>query len=579
MRLRTRISLGVLLLASAVFAPLLFWVGAEAGAGVRAAASSELERAARLVAAEVGDRPFSDSIADELGLRVGARVSLIDRSGMVLGDSEVPGRRLGELDDHSTRPEVVAALAGEAGSSTRASRTIARPLLYVAVPHPQGAVRLAVTVQAGEGSAARIRRLVLLAWATSLLIGIAVGSWLESSLGRSLTETSDAMDGVAAGDVETPHPEVKGFDQLARAFERMRTGVRERLDNLRSEKENLNALFEGLDDGLAVVSADGIVASSNRAFDTMAGQEGVTGERFAALFRDPRITGPVGRALQGSSETGEVSLGDKTLLMSVQPHRGGALVVFRDLTRLRQLEGVRREFVANASHELKTPLTSIVGFAEAVATGDLSAQQSSEFGRRILSNTRRMRRLVEDLLDLALFESGSWIPDAEAVEVTALALRVWVGLKPRPEPTELELVVPDTPPPAVWADPEAVGQILRNLFDNAIRFAPPRSQVHLEAEVEGTMLRLVVRDSGPGIPSVHQSRVFERFYRVDPARSRAEGGTGLGLSIVKHLVTAHGGRVGIDSEVGVGTGVWLTLPLASDDGAPPRAGTPDAAPR
>ena len=228
MRLRTRIFLAVLLLASAVFFPLFLEVNAEVAAGVQAAASSELERAAYLVASEVGGLPFSDSVADALGQRVGARVSLIDRSGRVLGDSEVPARRLRELDDDRSRPEVAAALAGEAASSTRASRTIARLLLYVAVPHPQGAVRLAVPAQAGESSVARVRRLMILAWAMALLLGLAVGAWIEARLQASVTATADALDRVAAGDVDTPHAGAEGLRELARAFERMRGGVRER---------------------------------------------------------------------------------------------------------------------------------------------------------------------------------------------------------------------------------------------------------------------------------------------------------------------------------------------------------------
>lgn len=564
MRLRTRIFLAVLLLASAVFFPLFLEVNAEVAAGVQAAASSELERAAYLVASEVGDLPFSDSVADALGPRVGARVSLIDRSGRVLGDSEVPARRLRELDDHRSRPEVAAALAGEAASSTRASRTIARLLLYVAVPHPQGAVRLAVPAQAGESSVARVRRLIILAWAMALLLGLAVGAWIEARLQASVTATADALDRVAAGDVDTPHAGAEGFEELARAFERMRGGVRERLGALRSDREDLRALFEGLEDGLAVVSSEGIVLGANRAFSALAGQEGTKGERFTALFRDPRITGPVGRALQGSFETNEVAVGDRTLLLSARPHRGGALVVLRDLTQIRQLEEVRREFVANASHELKTPLTSIAGFAEAVAAGDLTTERSLEFGQRIVDNAQRMRRLVDDLLDLAMFESGNWVPEAELLEVGSLARRVWAELGGHARSMRLELVLPERPPPVIRADREAAEQILRNLFDNAIRFSPRDSAVHLEAEPEGAMLRVTVRDSGSGIPWAHQARVFERFYRVDPARSRAEGGTGLGLSIVKHLVTSHGGRVGVESEVGVGTRVWFTLPLADD---------------
>jgi signal transduction histidine kinase len=249
---------------------------------------------------------------------------------------------------------------------------------------------------------------------------------------------------------------------------------------------------------------------------------------------------------------------------SVRPHRDGVLFVLRDLTRLRRLEAVRRDFVANVSHELKTPLTSIMGFAEAIAESEMPDARRQEFAERILTNSRRMRRLVDDLLELTRIESGRWELAAESVELGAAARAEWAILEPLAKERSVRLAM-DAGLPTVTADPGAVRQILRNLFDNALRYAPEGSEVRLSTSTVDGWVRTEISDSGPGIPSAHLARIFERFYRVDPARSREAGGTGLGLAIVKHLVRAHGGEVRAESELGRGTTVWFTLPVASSE--------------
>jgi two-component system phosphate regulon sensor histidine kinase PhoR len=235
-------------------------------------------------------------------------------------------------------------------------------------------------------------------------------------------------------------------------------------------------------------------------------------------------------------------------------------VTVRDVTELRRLEGIRRDFVANVSHELKTPLTSVTGFAEALADQDVDPERSREFGERILHNARRMRRLVDDLLDLSRVESGAWEPEPEVVDVAGVAQAVWRSLPgdvrgDRPEP---DLAGADH---AVRADPRALRQILQNLLENAARYSPPDGTVSVTTRRDGDRVRIEVTDRGPGIPLAHQDRIFERFYRVDRARGReAGGGTGLGLAIARHLVLAHGGEIGVESELDSGTTVWLTLP-------------------
>ncbi len=377
-------------------------------------------------------------------------------------------------------------------------------------------------------------------------------------------QAREAVDRIASGDLDpSGSPAAAGpVGSLNRAIDRMAGEVRDRVAQSERESSDLRILFDGLEDGLAFIDRDGLVSLCNPAFERWAGRDVSPGVRIGTLFRSPRVIHAVSAARRGESTTVEVELGEHTVLMSTRPHRSGAVIVLHDLTVMRRLEGVRRDFVANVSHELKTPLTSVVGFAEALSEGGLDPGHARDFARRILVNATRMRHLVEDLLDLSLLESGSWSPEPQPVSVGAVALEVWETLSPRVRGEEVTLDVSGTQEPA-YADPDAIRQVLRNLLDNAARYSDDDLNIAVGIRSDGEFQRVEVTDRGPGIPSVHVERVFERFYRVDPARSRARGGTGLGLAIVKHFVEAHGGEVGIDSALGSGTTVWFTLPVAA----------------
>lgn len=563
MRLRIRIFLTLAVVLAASFGVVAWWIETGLHDRLERLAADELRRTASVLAASIHE-PFSDTLAERLGRTADLRVTLLGRDGRVVGDSDVPTDRIPRLESHANRPEVRAALEGRVGAARRPSTTVARSHLYVAVPHPQGIVRVAVPLTGVETTLVRTRRLELLGIGLGLVLAFFLSGWLAASIRRRLEEIQGAVEAVGVGDYsDRLGPDRPGsVGDLARAVDVLRTRLRDEVGDLRSEKENLQALFEGLEDALSVVDANGLVVRANSSFRRWAGRPRVIGQRFATLFRSPGMAEAVERALGGADEVRELTLGNRTLLLSAQPHQEGVLVVLRDLTRLRKLEGVRRDFVANVSHELKTPLTSLVGFAEAIAAGELSGDDSAEFGRRILVNAMRMRSLVDDLLDLAYVESGGWRPEPRTVAVPEVAREVWSGLQPPPEDRDVRLRVREEGLPPVKADPDALRQILRNLFDNAVRYAPEGSEVVVTGDLREDMIRVEVSDRGPGIPSAHQDRIFERFYRVDPARSREAGGTGLGLAIVKHLVLGHGGEIGVESELGLGTTLWFTLPAA-----------------
>ncbi|MGB5673123.1 MAG: ATP-binding protein, partial [Gemmatimonadota bacterium] len=347
--------------------------------------------------------------------------------------------------------------------------------------------------------------------------------------------------------------------------------VEQRVADLSREATDLNGMFDELEDGVAQVDRDGLIVRANDAFEGWIGRPELTGERIGSLFRDPGNVTAVQAAIAGEPGSNESTIGNRTVLLTSRPDAHGALVVLRDLTRTRQLEGIRRDFVANVSHELKTPLTNILGFSEAIAEDDEVPVGPRGFATRIVANSRRMQALVDDLLDLSRIESGAWKPEPVALELGTVTREVWSTFDRRPDDPGVALSVAAPEGLVVHADPDALRQILRNLLDNALRYAPASTAVSVSAAHEDNSVRIVVEDEGPGIPTAHLERVFERFYRVDAARSREAGGTGLGLSIVKHLVGAHGGEIGIESEVGNGTRVWIVFPRPMWPGNTPTA--------
>ncbi len=561
--LSTRRTLLLVLAVLAVpFGLFLLWTHVELGPQLEARAVDQMSRTARLVGEDFRTTPFSDSLADRLGAITGLRVTLISSDGTVLGDSEVDRDRLSAVENHADRPEVAAALSGGVGHDTRASETVALRFLYVAVPDRHGVVRVATPLAEVQEFLIRTRQVA----AGSAILALILTALLAGLLHRFRTEPVERLVSVlrqvGAGDLGR-RTGIAGHGELAsvgRAIDEMAIRLQDRFSTLQNERSDLETVLERLDTGLAVLDPTGHIRRVNPAFETWVGRGGIEGLRLASMFRDPRNREAMESALAGSESRHESELGARTVLLSALPLDGGALVAIQDVTRTRQLEGIRRDFVANVSHELKTPITTVRGFAEALADGALSEEQARQFAERILANVERMRALIDDLLDLSRIESGVWKPDLDECSVADLVDTAWDSLQPvaHSRKIELEREVPRSL--QVSADRDALIQVLCNLLDNAIRFTPDGGSVRVSARREEHGLRIEVADDGPGIPSDQLDRVFERFYRVDTGRSRQAGGTGLGLSIVKHLVAAHGGRTRIESELGRGTRVWFTIP-------------------
>ena len=526
----------------------------------------EMEREARHLdaAARGRDQHGLDSLVHALSRSTGRRLTIIDSSGVVIADSDFRLDQLPTLENHATRPEVREALAGRTGTDLRHSASTGRDELKVAIASPLGVVRISAPLIQVDAVIARAQGAVLLGAIVAVLIAALLAFAFAHNVARPLRRLRDAAESIARG--ERPQLDVRGrheVGQLARALRTVDENLSGRLGELERERAGMAALIGSMVEGVIACDARGTVTALNPAARELIGLDDGEIPPVLEIFRSRAAREAIEATLHGGTAAElEVELDHHSVLLSGRALKdGGAVFVVHDVTTLKHLEAVRRDFVANVSHELKTPLTVIRGYAETLRKDEPPQDVRREFLETMLANTTRMQRLIDDLLDLSRIESRTWRPEPEDVEIEPLAREVWHNLGSRGNADAITFATDVDPQAAeVYADPEALRQILVNVLDNAARYTPAGGRVTVRSAPAGAQVRLEVVDTGPGIPYEHLSRIFERFYRVDPARSRELGGTGLGLSIVKHLVEAHDGEVEALSTVGTGTTIRITLP-------------------
>ena len=527
----------------------------------------ELEREARVVAARWITAARSDAVADSFGAILGHRVTLVDSAGHVLGDSDFEPGQLGALENHASRPEIVAARDAGVGRSQRPSPSRGDDELYVAVRAPLGTARVAVGTAIVDRIVAGARRDVLTAGLVAAAAALLLAWLFSRSVSRPISELSEVARAIAAGDLrKRPTLAAPGeVGDLADALHRMAEQLAARLEALERDDSLMTALLDSLGEGVIAVNASGTVVRVNAGAHALLGIGDATPFSSDRLPRDPSLRAALADAIAGEATNDvELRLGGRTLLLAARPLAGGggAVLALLDLTPIRRLETIRRDFVANVSHELKTPLTVIGGFAETLADHDPPEPQRRQFVEAIRSSALRMQRLVDDLLDLSRIESGGWQPQVAPVDVRALVTEAAaaIGDAARNKGVVVHTQIADDAA-VLAADQLAVRQVLSNLTENALRYTPSGS-ITVFARREGSRTVVGVTDTGIGISAAHLPRVFERFYRADASRARDVGGTGLGLAIVKHLVESHGGRVEATSTPGIGTTVTAWFPNA-----------------
>jgi two-component system phosphate regulon sensor histidine kinase PhoR len=559
-----RLLLGSLVLVSLLVAAIVALSGSRLERRLLEETTNELTREARLIALSWKPGTNADAIADSAGAALQRRVTLIDPSGVVRGDSHFDGEELEHLENHSRRPEIIAARDRGAGTGHRRSASAGDDELYVAIRHQLGFVRVSISTVTLRGIVSGARRDVLAAGLIALVGALVLALLFSRSVTRPIVELRDVARAIADGDLDRrPSISAPGeIGDLAVALHRMSEQLATRLHALEADDAFMSTLLESINEGVVAVSDRGSVIRMNEGARRLLAVDLPTPFSADALPQAREIRAALREAMSGvPTEPREMIFSGRTIAATARPlPDGGAVLALLDLTTRRRLETIRRDFVANASHELKTPLTVISGFAETLLDPDLPAPQRSQFVGTIQSNVVRMQRIIDDLLNLARYESGGWVPnpidvDLRSAATDALAL-VQADAARRKLGLGIEIAAGAD---RVFADSTALRQILQNLVENAVRYTQSGSvTVFARREADGIVVG--VRDTGVGIPAEHLPRIFERFYRVDAGRSREVGGTGLGLAIVKHLVEAHGGSVHATSTVGVGTEVAVVFP-------------------
>ena len=530
---------------------------------LRETTASNLRQKAAMFANRVNhDRSTSlQEIAAQEAQAAGARATIIDGTGRVLADSEAQPAALRNLD---REPEFVSALKGEIGVNQRRSESLGVPYLYAAAPISGGAVRLAYPLSNLAAGMSGSRNTLLLGSSIAFLAALLIAGAAAQLTAHRLRRIVHFSERIAAGDLTARISEPSGDEigQLAAALDKTARQLETNFAALQTSQRQLETLLNSMEDAVIAIGADNRVQWANRTMDRL--QRTRFNAPVVETVRDPDFL----RIIRGANESRQVVTGRAG---SILPGRifdvtaapmpgGGAVAVLRDLTETERMEKTRRDFIANVSHELRTPLTSIQGYAETLLDSSEN-NHSREFLEIIRKNASRMSRLTEDLLTLARVESGEHQFDVQPTAPLELLNEAVESFQEKARAQGIELQVENSTEALVDADREAIHQVFSNLIDNAIKYAASGGRVVLGAQPAEYGVQFYVRDFGVGIPSEHLPRLFERFYRVDKARSRESGGTGLGLAIAKHIVFAHGGTIRAESELNHGSVFYFTLPF------------------
>ena len=537
--------------------------------------SSQLANEARLVGNTAsplfgGDVAHIDALATELGGQIDARITIVALDGTVLGDSE---RDPSGMENHANRPEIVQALAQGVGTSIRHSDTLGLDMMYVAVPiegggETVGTARIALPLIQIGSSLAQIRGIIAAAAAIASVASIVLAFLIARVTTGPLQRLTQMSKRMAEGELGQTI-QVSSRDEvaeLAQALNHLSAQLRETLHQIGVERDMVAAIVDNMADGIIMTDSEGRVALMNPAAEAIldAHREAAQGRLLIEITGDPEADSLLRRCLeqgQPQATTVERSVpGHRYLSLTATPMEHGALLILRDLTELRRLEAVRRNFVSNISHELRTPLAAIKVLVETIQEelGQRS-EVADGFLQRVDAEVNKMGQMVAELGELSRIESGEVAFDMRPSSASEIVYQASERMRPMAERSGLKLEV-DIPPdlPPVLADRERIEQALTSLLHNAIKFTP-RGGITVSASHSGSFVAISVSDTGIGIPADDLPRIFERFYKADKAR--AGGGTGLGLAIAKHIVQAHGGQIWAQSTEGRGSTFTFTIPV------------------
>jgi two-component system phosphate regulon sensor histidine kinase PhoR len=523
-----------------------------------------------------------DSLADELGSKIGGRITIIDRNGKVIADSYQSGESLLQMENHKDRPEVAPALQGKAGMSIRYSHTIKVDMLYVASPiqiqkETIGVARLALPLNELRHQQSMILNLVFLGLFLAFIFFLVLSFGFSNRVTKPLRQMAEIGKRMSQGDfTHTIKIGTKDeIGELGETLNQMSVELSEKIAEISEDRAQLHSVLSSMIEGVLAVDDQGKVLLVNEALSKMFQLNASLGGRpHYEVIRHHELNEFIREVLTTAEEKRkEISFihpwqRDFMILSAVvREHRKGgvfAIFSFQDITELKRLEKVRKDFVANVSHELRTPLTSIKGFVEALQDGAINnPEQSSRFLAIISQHADRMNKIISDLLQLSQIESKEFDLKIEPFALKEPVEEVVYSLKrsadQKSQTIEINL---HSEGQKVLGDKYRINQALTNLVDNAVKYTPEKGKIRIESRDKGETVEILVADNGIGIPQNDLPRIFERFYTVDKGRSRELGGTGLGLSIVRHIIEAHGGTVNVQSQLGKGSQFSFTLKKA-----------------
>jgi two-component system phosphate regulon sensor histidine kinase PhoR len=511
-----------------------------------------------------------DAICKEIGVSSATRITVILPSGVVIGDSnENPAI----MDNHASRPEVITAREGGVGKSIRFSMTLQKRMMYVAIPLKDkqkivAIIRAALPVTAIDQELKTIQIKIMLGGLFIALLAAVISLFVSRRIIRPIENLKQGADFFARGDL-SHRMAGTGLIEMARQLE-------ERVNTIVRQKNELTAVLSSMTEGVIAVDMDERIISINKAaariFENL--PENLLNRSIQEAIRIPDLQKFINKALSSKENIEEdITLyqgGERILYVHNTPleeadgRRSGILVVLNDVTHLRKLENMRKDFAANVSHEIKTPLTAIKGFVETLRTGDgVDPKETDRFLAIIEKHVNRLTAIIEDLMKLSKIEKQDEKSEIHleesSIKKTILSAIQICREKADAKHITIDLLCPEDM--SAWIDSRLMVQALVNLLDNAINYSSEKSRIEISASLRDKELTVNVQDHGIGIPKMHLSRLFERFYRVDKARSRNLGGTGLGLAIVKHIAHAHDGHVSVKSTPGTGSTFSLHLPM------------------
>ncbi|MGD0597962.1 MAG: ATP-binding protein [Sedimentisphaerales bacterium] len=521
-----------------------------------------------------------DHLCKLLGQTAGIRLTMILPDGQVVGDSD---QQPAKMENHADRPEFRQAMNGQTGRSVRFSDTLGKNMMYIAVPLKEqeqtiAVVRGSLSVTAVDKALNDIYAKIIWGMVGAAVCAAGVTLVVSRKITRPIEQMKDAAKRFAVGQLDhrVPVPDSEELAELAGALNETADRLKRTIETITNQKNQLEAILSSMAEGVIAVDSDGRVVSINKKAAQLLEIDGVsaTGYIIEEVIRNVDIQRFMRYTLMSSAPTEEditlsaeqpVSLRARgTYLTDHQGNKSGAVIVLSDMTRMQRLENIRRDFVANVSHELRTPITSIKGFVETLLDGAINEpEQARRFLNIIAGHTDRLMAIIEDLLSLSRLEE-----DGQTRMIAMEHLKVRSVLEsavelsgPKAGDKKIKIDIDCDDDLEALINPTLLEQAVLNLVDNAIKYSPAESTIQIIARAAEKEVIIAVKDSGCGIEKSHLSRIFERFYVVDKARTRKLGGTGLGLAIVKHITNLHGGSVTVESSPGQGSTFTIHLPI------------------